>query len=526
MVPNDAPEGDGAANLLDAVVQMSAGLDLGTALDRLVSASCALTDARYGLLGIIDDDGGISDFVLHGMPDEVREQIGHLPTWHGLLGVLLEDPRPMRLDDIAEHPRAIGLPDGHPPMSTFLGMPVLVDGAVFGNLYLTEKAGGEQFTAEDEAAVQTLAQIAGMVIANARVHGISERRHRWLESSIAMTHELQRSNDVIHALGLVATRLCAVAEAAYVVVVEHLDEVPALVTADSGEADVSAADLTGVIEAAAPVLTKASVLGEVMALPYEGATLFVVPLPSRLVPGHSLLAVVTARRLGAGAVDGDVLRAFADQAALALDRTQGLVERQEHMLVADRDRIARDLHDTVIQRVFATALQLQGLRRTVEDDTVRQRLDDAVGELSTTIRDIRSTIFELRHDAGASLKSEIRGLARDYVPVLGFAPFVRIRGPVDATVTPEAADHLIATLRESLSNVARHSDADACVVEVEADRDRLLLRVADNGVGIGTAVSESGLQNIRLRALELGGSFRIDSDEPSGTVIEWQVPLA
>jgi signal transduction histidine kinase len=374
--------------------------------------------------------------------------------------------------------------------------------------------------------VETLAQIAGLVIGNARTHGISELRHRWMESSIAMSHELEGSSDVARALSLVASRLCAAAEAAHVVVVEHLDDEPSMVAADSADAQVSAAALTGVIEAAGPVLAKATALAEVMALPYGGGSLFVVPLPSRLVPGHSLLVLITERRFGARAVDADVLRAFADQTALALDRTQGLIERQAHMLVADRDRIARDLHDTVIQRLFATALQLQGMRRTVAEDGLRERLDDAVAELSRTIRDIRSTIFELRHDDGASLKSEVRGLARDYVPVLGYAPYVRIRGPLDAVATPEVADHLMATLRESLSNVARHSDADACVVEVEADASRLLLRVADNGRGIGSPVVESGLQNIRLRARELGGDFRIDADEAQGTVLEWQVPLS
>jgi signal transduction histidine kinase len=166
------------------------------------------------------------------------------------------------------------------------------------------------------------------------------------------------------------------------------------------------------------------------------------------------------------------------------------------------------------------------VRRTVvDDDDLSQRLDDAVGELSTTIRDIRSTIFELKHDEGASLKSEIRGLARDYVPVLGFAPFVRIKGPLDRAVSPETAEHLIATLREALSNVARHSHSDACVIEVEVDAD-LVLRVADNGRGIGADVLESGLANLRLRAVELGGEFRMRSDEPQGTVLEWRVPLA
>ncbi|MCW2785948.1 MAG: hypothetical protein JWP74_2465 [Marmoricola sp.] len=196
------------------------------------------------------------------------------------------------------------------------------------------------------------------------------------------------------------------------------------------------------------------------------------------------------------------------------------------LISADRDRIARDLHDTVIQRLFATALLLQGLRRRVDDEEVGHRLDEAVADLNTTIREIRSTIFDLGRTAEASLRAEIRGLAKEYASVLGFTPFVRLRGPLDVGVPADDADQLMATLREALSNVVRHADADACVVEVTVVEDALRLRVSDNGHGIGYDQQESGLRNVRRRAVDRGGSFRITPEDPQGTLLEWEIPLA
>ena len=328
------------------------------------------------------------------------------------------------------------------------------------------------------------------------------------------------------ALRVVSRHLRQVAGAGAVAVVADLDDGLGVVMLADGAGHPSLADLDKVLEVAHPVLVQAEVTGRIVALPrIENTEGFVIPLLSRLVPGHLLLVLADGADAASESLDAELLIAFADQAALALDRTQALAEREEHLLVADRDRIARDLHDSVIQRLFATALQLQGLRRIVILDEVRSRLDDAVAELNTTIRDIRSTIFELRHDDGSSLKADVRGLAKEYVAVLGFTPFVRIRGPLDVAVVPEVADHLLATLREALSNVARHADADACIVEVEVGQDRLLLRVSDNGRGIGGEVSESGLRNVRRRAVEHGGTFRIGSEEPHGTLLEWQIPL-
>lgn len=519
--------GAGASRLLDAVLLISSGLDLRASLDRLVQASCALTGARYGVIGLLDADGVVSDFVIHGVDAETTERIASLPTCEGVLGVLVENPKPLRLANVADHARSMGFPPNHPPMMSFLGVPVHVDGKIYGNLYLTEKADGAQFTAEDESLLEVLAEVAGFVIANARTHAASERRQRWLEAGFAMSEELQDTAEVPDALRVVSRHLRRVASAGTVVVVADLDDGIAVVTLDDGQGHPSLADIDKVLEVSSPVLAAADATGRILPLPrIENTEGFVIPLLSRLVPGHLLLVLSDGTDLAVEGLDTDLLVGFADQAALALDRTQALAEREEHVLVADRDRIARDLHDTVIQRLFATALQLQGLRRIVVLDEVRSRLDDAVAELNTTIRDIRSTIFELRHDDGSSVKADVRGLAKEYVSVLGFTPFVRIRGPLDVAVSTEVADHLLATLREALSNVARHADADACIVEVEVGQDRLLLRISDNGRGIGGEISESGLRNVRRRAVEHGGTFRIGSEEPHGTLLEWQIPLS
>lgn len=515
------------SSLLDAVLLISSDLDLRGALERLVRAASALTGARYGFLALLDGSGAIADFVTHGMDDAIRARINKVPTGHGLLGLLLEDTAgPLRVDHIASHPSASGFPANHPPMETFLGVPVRVDGHVFGNLYLTEKTGGLPFTKQDEKLLDEFAQIAGVVISNARTHASTASRHRWLEATLSMSDALQTSANPAAALAEVVLHLCAVADAYAVAAVREADdgfEMIAGIRADGGHADPE-----GLVERWGKAIAEAgagnhAVLAEAQV---DALCRIVVPMSSRLLRGHYLLVALDEPATSVAGPDLELYTAFADQASLVLDRTQALAERQEHMLVADRDRIARDLHDTVIQRLFATGLQLQGLRRGTVSDEVSERLDEAVADLNTTIRDIRSTIFELRQDDGGSLTAEVRSLAQEYVQVLGFTPFVRLRGPIDDVVMRKTAEHLVATLREALSNVARHAEADACIVEVEATPEHLVLRVSDNGRGISEEIAESGLRNVRRRAFDRGGVLRIAAEKPHGTLLEWQVPLS
>jgi signal transduction histidine kinase len=251
----------------------------------------------------------------------------------------------------------------------------------------------------------------------------------------------------------------------------------------------------------------------------------VIPLRAHLAEPGALAAVYEPAQRPQQVEERELLASFADQAALALDRAQALSERAAMAVVSDRERIARDLHDVVIQRLFATGLHLQGLRAGVASPDVASRVDQAVDELDLTIRDIRGTIFELRSRPSDSLRAEVRDLVAEYAPALGFSPVVRTRGPIDTTVPDELRDHLLAVLREAVSNVARHAHARNAEVEVTLDGDRLRLTVLDDGQGPPASATESGLRNVRRRARELGGTCELAAREPGGTSFVWTVPF-
>lgn len=512
-----------ARALLDAVVAIASDLDLHSVLNRIVVSACEITGARYGALGVLGQGGGLVDFVTHGVTEEEHAAIGDLPRGHGILGLLIDHPEPIRLSKISDHPQSFGFPPHHPPMERFLGVPVRIRGTVFGNLYLTEKEGGGDFTEQDEQLVLALASAAGFVIENARDYARSERRRIWLEATAQVNEALQppvRLDDALRQIAIGARRVSGASAVA--VLRRGEDEGHDLVALD-GRRVGELGELARTFESH---IAEAEQEATVVVVPQGSErTVVLVPLRAHLAPDGVLMVFLDG---GRGALESDaaeLLASFADQASLALDRAQAISDRQELMLVSDRDRIARDLHDLVIQRLFATGLQLQGVRRIAVSDEVRERLDSAVADLDVTIRDIRSTIFELQHGHELSLRADVRGLVKEYVPVLGFTPMVRTTGPLDTAVPKEVAEQLVAVLREALSNVARHAEADAAVVEVDARADEVLLRVADNGRGLPAERRESGLRNARRRAADLGGTFRLLPEEPTGTVLEWSVPL-
>ena len=511
--------------LLRAVMAIGSDLDLHHVLDRIVVSACELTGAQYGALGVIGDDGQLSDFLTHGIDDHLRARIGDLPRGRGILGQLIEHPVPLRLARLQEHAASYGFPEHHPPMTTFLGVPVRIRGTVFGNLYLTEKNGGEAFTEQDEVLVDALASAAGFVIENARAYALSERQRTWLEASARLTDALQPPVAVSDALAEVAAGVRTVARSAAVGVVRQSDgEDCETLIADGRDAAI----LPGLVEEYAEVVAKAAAGEQPDQVPLERSrVLLVLPLPVRLSTGLALIVVLHARDALSPSLSGelDLVTRFADQAALALDRVQALADRQELAIVSDRERIARDLHDVVIQRLFATGLSLQGLRLTVSSPGAAERIDRAVEDLDTTIRDIRTTIFELNRRSQESVRQSVHNLAAEYGAVLGFSPVVRADGPVD-TVTDEAlAEQLLTVLREALSNAARHARASSVVVEIEADATHVALRVTDDGVGLPAERSESGLANMRRRAEGAGGEVRLDAVVPHGTRLEWRVPL-
>ncbi|MFQ6171714.1 GAF domain-containing protein [Oryzobacter sp. R7] len=511
-------------SLLDAVTAMASDLDLRSVLVRIVEAATAVTSARYGALGVVGSDGTLTEFVTTGIEEDVHRLIGDLPRGRGILGLLVSDPRAIRMHDLTAHPQSVGFPPNHPPMGTFLGVPVRIRGTVFGNLYLTEKADGGDFTAEDEELVEALARAAGFVVENARAYAISERRRQWLEATAELVEALQPPVDLGRALQRIATSARAVSRA----------RAAAILRPGAGEDDRLAAlvcepdELETVRAALRLVADRALDQPEVDAVELEvaGSAAVAIPLRAHLGDQGVLVTLHDEPASRRGHEELELLTSFADQAGLALDRARAVSDREELAVISDRERIARDLHDVVIQRLFATGLQLQGVSMLAGDGEVTERLERAVSDLDLTIKDIRGTIFELQDRSAGSLRQDVRTVVREYVPVLGFAPVVRTLGPVDSAVPHEVRAHLLPVLREAVSNVARHALADRVEVELEVRDHEVLLTVLDDGSGVPPDRSESGLRNARRRAAQLGGSLTLSPNEPSGTVFTWRVPLS
>jgi signal transduction histidine kinase len=511
-----------AQALLDAVAAISSDLDLAGVLTRIVESATQLTGARYGALGVLGADGTLVEFVTTGIDEEQRRLIGDLPRGRGILGLLVDEPQPIRLPDLSAHPQSAGFPPHHPPMTTFLGVPVRIRGTVFGNLYLTEKAGGVPFTEQDEVLVEALATIAGFVVENARAYGQSERRRQWLEASAELAEALQPPVDLGWALRRITETARAVSGARAVAVLGLSGaEGKRTVAAEPDDSDLVD---TALVEVLAALADREP---DVDPLEVTTPTLraLVIPLRAHLADASALVALYDDQPTPLLGEERDLLVGFADQAALALDRAQAIADREKLAVISDRERIARDLHDVVIQRLFATGLQLRGVAMRAGSGPLEESLDQAAIDLDRTIKDIRATIFELQERRDESLRAEIRSLAREYADVLGFTPDVVTSGPVDTAVTPSVREQLLPVLREALSNIARHASATAAEVALTADAHQLTLTVGDDGVGLGTDVRESGLGNARRRADGLGGTLQLLANQPRGTRLVWQVPL-
>jgi signal transduction histidine kinase len=531
--PGASPDQDPRLRvLLEAIGGLGAGQDLEDVLRRLLELSCTATGARYGALGVLDEVQAdrLAKFLTHGIDEETKAAIGQLPKGLGILGRLIRDPRPVRLDDLTRAPDSVGFPENHPPMRTFLGMPVRLGDRVFGNLYLTEKEGGP-FTEEDEELVGALAALAGAAIESVQ-HRVSAALQSEIVDDIWEAHRsLLADVDPEVTLPTIAARTREMASAAAVAVVTTDDRGGRDVIAASGEDTASL--LVRLREPLEEALTTGNPveLVDTVGVVWVGAEdtrtrTSLLPVTTRT--GRPTVLVVAGWRPRPGLSETRVTELLASitvQVALVLDQAQREEDRQMLALLEDRDRIARDLHDLVIQRLFAVGLQLQGAIRLAVRPQVTERLQSAVTELDATIRDIRATIFELQHRPGqSSLRADLRQLAASYAPTLGFSPVVQFSGPLDNAVDDDLQIQVLAVLRETLSNVARHARASSVLVEVQAG-DELLVRVVDDGVGIPPEISESGLRNMRTRAQARGGSLTMRNREPHGTVVEWRVPL-
>ncbi|HLL64926.1 MAG TPA: GAF domain-containing sensor histidine kinase [Micromonosporaceae bacterium] len=521
--------------LLDAVVAIGSDLDLRSTLQRIVEAACRLAGARFGALGVIGPDRMLVEFITSGLTAEQHAAIGDLPRGHGVLGLLIEEPRPIRLEDITKHPRAYGFPPHHPPMHSFLGVPVRIHDQVFGNLYLAEKRGGEQFTDDDEELMVALSVAAGAAIDNARLYAQTRRRQRWLEAAAEITAVLLGEVRRTEALQLVADRAREVAEAHLaMVLLHHAVEKSLIVEVGAGidpalvgtVVPLDGTELGGVLDERH--VTVVGDLGDVAtwAVPLTTGAAMLVPLSAG---GQVLGALVVAYERGhAGYAEGPdvaLIEAFAGQAALALERARAQDEREMFAVLGDRERIARDLHDVVIQRLFAAGMQLQMASGLSAKPEVRQRVDRVIDDLDTTIRDIRGAIFELRSPAAGSLRGDVRSVVEEARSSLGFRPELRTDGPIDSAVPDAVRPSLLAVLREALSNVARHAHARTVSVAVAVSGSELTVVVTDDGRGLGTQTGGgNGLANLRHRAEEFGGSFTVADRPGGGTSLMWRIP--
>ncbi|WP_122982080.1 GAF domain-containing sensor histidine kinase [Actinoplanes teichomyceticus] len=525
--------------LLDAVVGIGSDLDLRSTLQRIVEAACALAGARYGALGVLGpDQGSLSDFITHGIDPAVHAKIGDLPHGRGVLGLLITEPKPVRLSDIRKHPRSYGFPPNHPPMHSFLGVPVRTRDHVFGNLYLAEKQGAAEFSEDDEEIVVALAAAAGVAIDNARLYELAQRREAWLAAAAEITGVLLGTVHRTEALRLIARRAREVAGAELVLLLLHEEENARYRIEVADGADPASDELTGkVLPADSPVvrdfgLDRYRQLDDLRAAaewpgPVPSGPALAAPLAGTDSPQGVLIVSQSATQAALGAGEDPVLLStFAGQAALALERARAQEERELLAVLEDRERIARDLHDVVIQRLFATGMHLQSAvgPHTVKPE-VAKRINSAVDDLDATIRDIRRSIFELRAPVGPSLRGELRKAVEEAEATLGFRPDLETSGPVDSAVPDDVVPELLAVLREALANVARHARAQHARVSVRVADGLLRLQVRDDGVGIDPSLARGGVVNMGERANDLGGAFEIGPAADGGTRLTWQVPL-
>ncbi|MCW0214361.1 MAG: GAF domain-containing sensor histidine kinase [Pseudonocardia sp.] len=530
---------DRMQGLLDAVLAVAAGLELETTLTRIVRAAVDLVDARYGALGVLAPNGSIARFIDVGLDPHVRAALGRPPEGKGLLGQLIIEPEPLRLADLGRHPASVGFPPNHPPMRSFLGVPVRVRDSVYGNLYLTEKRGGGEFTADDEVVLQALAAAAGIAVQNADLFEQSRARQQWLEALGEIRAEVLAGASDHEVMELVSLRTQELARADGAFVALGPDE--------DGRFEIDARsgpELVGVGES----LGAGDLLHEVVdsrnpVLADSAATLFDLSLgdaelgPTVVVPLRSAERVVgvlvVLRSVGSAPfqpTEIPLLTSFAQQAVLALDLGEKNRAQRQLDVLADRDRIARDLHDHVIQRLFATGLKLQSTLRRSSRPDVQERIEQAVEELDQTVREIRASIFDLhtadQHDEG--LRRRLLDTVTEAAAESGLTTSVRTSGAVDTLVADEGVvAHVLAVAREAVSNAVRHSGARTVTVTLDAEsaEGELLLDVVDDGAGIPAGVARSGLNNLAERAEQLGGRLTVGPRTGGGTRLLWRVPL-
>ena len=534
---------DRVYSLLEAVVAVGSSLDLEVLLRSIVETAVSLVDARYGAMGVLGEGGRLAEFIPVGMSEDEIAAVHHWPEGKGLLGQLITEPKPLRIGDISDHPSSFGFPEGHPEMHSFLGVPIRIRGEVYGNLYLTEKQGATQFDTEDEAVLIALAAAAGVAIENARLYEEARRQQRWLSATAEVTRHLLSGAESGDALALITEKALEMTGADLVLLslpiaggeqvrVEHA----------AGEGAEQALGLvlpignsaTGLVLRKGERLTMTDYSSDRRVSEVGRRRLNIGPLVAVPLGGPSQVRGVLSagRRQGSMPLSqaaADMLATFAAQAAIALQLAEHRRQAEQMAVFEDRDRIAKDLHDLVIQRLYATGMSLQGATSLITSPEVAERVSRSVDALDDTIREIRSAIFALQThpaDRPVSLRAQILHVVQEMTAALGFAPSLQLDGALDTLVPTPIGEHMLTALREMLSNAARHSGADRIDVVVRATGADLDLTVRDNGSGIPDGGRRSGLRNLAHRAEGLGGALTIHTAPGQGAELIWHVPLS
>lgn len=535
---------DQTEKLLRVIAEIGAGLDLDATLHRIISAARELTSAPYGALAVRDRHANLISFVHEGMDAETVRRIGHHPVGKGLLSLSLLDTPALRMDDLTAHPAAAGFPEHHPAMRAFLAVPITIRGAVFGNLYLTHVDEARVFSDADEMAARALAFAAAVAIDNAQVFERERMSVKWIEASREITTALlSRTEPHRRPMQLIAERACALTDAEQAIV---------LVPADPGEPGNPEVDT--LVVSAAVGLPAADVLGQ--RVPVRGSTSGAVfksgePLitdefrypiqaftdagrrPAIVMPLRARDEVVGVIAIARGTEQPpfdesylDLVRDFATHAAIALVLAAAREDARQLAVLADRERIAHDLHDHVIQRLFAAGMDLQGTLARARSPEVADRLNRTLDDLQTIIEEIRTTIFALRSPAAVAgdFRHRIQRVIAELTENRDLVTTVRMDGPMTA-VGAELAEHAEAVTAEAVSNAVRHSGASRLTVQIGV-ADMFTLDVIDNGRGIPSGnTRRSGLANMTRRAEQLGGSCEISSPPGGGTRVHWTAPL-
>lgn len=484
--------------LISAAQAVTESLELTTRLQRIVGVARELVGARYGALGVIAPDGGLERFLHSGLTDEQVRLLGEPPSGRGILGAVITEGRSIRMEHLSHDPRSVGFPPHHPPMDSFMGVPIHVEGTVFGNLYLTEHSEGP-FDDIDEAIIAALAAMAGTAIANSRLYEQSQDDRRWLAASERLTQRLLSGEVGPDDLEAITTTVRELTGAPFVVVVDAVED----------GAEGAALALAQQADAAA--------LGPVLVVPLQGSV-------DRVAAGLGI---------GRGPnghpftdADRETVARFGRSVAIARELARARLDEQWIALTDERDRIARDLHDHVIQSLFAVGLSLQSVVGDPSSPT-GARIASQVDAIDSTIRQIRQAIYRLSSPPSAgtySLRARINQLVRETLEGESLDSKLEFSGPVDTLVDLGLGDEVTAVMREALSNAVRHAQATVIEASVAVRGAQVVVAVRDDGVGMPETDRRSGLANLAARARERRGVFSIDAVQPHGTEVRWSVP--